>query len=89
MRLPSDTPTKIALASTVALASVVIGGAAWLLKWLISVITHLVTSGFNHAGGNWYFILTALAGIIIVGFLGLENSSMLLLNTPPNNCKSD
>lgn len=40
-----------------------------MLKWLISVITHLVTSGFNHAGGNWYFILTALAGIIIVGFL--------------------
>lgn len=69
MKLPSDTPTKIALVSTVALASVVIGGAAWVLKLLIRVISHMVTSGFNYAGGNWYFILTALGGILIVGFL--------------------
>lgn len=69
MKLPSVTPTRIALVTTAPLASVVIGGAAWLLKWLIRFISETVTSGFNYAGGSWYFILTALTGILIVGFL--------------------
>ena len=69
MKFPSDTTTKIVLASTVALASVVIGGAAWLLKWFIGLISRTVISGFNYSGSKWYFILPALTGIIIVSFL--------------------
>lgn len=53
----------------VVIAGVAIGAAAWLLKWLIAVMTRIAMGAFDTGGGNWWLILVATAGIMIVGWL--------------------
>ena len=41
------------------------GFCAWLLKFMISGLTHLLTSGLQLARGNWIFLILPLLGILL------------------------
>lgn len=41
------------------------GFCSWLLKLMISGLTHLLTSGLQLAGGNWIFLILPLLGILL------------------------
>ncbi|MCM1110837.1 MAG: chloride channel protein [Clostridium sp.] len=55
--------------ATVAVIGTVTGAAAWLLKKLIALIAGWVTSPFDTAGLNWWFIVLPVVGILLVGFV--------------------
>lgn len=57
------------MAVAVIIAGIAIGLLAWMFKWLIRVISHFVASRFDVAGGNWWLIFSAVAGIVITGVL--------------------
>ena len=39
--------------------------AAWLLKWLIHEIEHLLTSHFIATGSNWLYLVYPIVGILL------------------------
>ncbi len=49
----------------VAVAGVAIGAAAWLLKWLVAVITSAVTGDMDISKTNVWLIVAGLAGIVL------------------------
>lgn len=57
------------VAVPVATAGVVIGAAAWLLKWLVAAISRLVTSGLTPETCNWWLIGCGTAGIMLTVIL--------------------
>ena len=60
--------SKAGLVAVLSLASVVIGFAAWFLKWLIASAHDLIHRTFVHGWiGNIVLIITAVATILLVG----------------------
>lgn len=49
-------------------AGVVVGVAAWLLKWLIGGTAALVTASLHIGGGNWWLVPVAVVGIMSTGW---------------------
>lgn len=82
---PGTSADKTRLAATAVSAAVVIGIAAWFLKWLIKNISRLVTANFDIGGSNWWLILVPVAGILATGWIvrhivrmPLEHSTRML-----------
>lgn len=57
------------LSVALTVASMVIGVAAWVLKWLISAISSLCLSEFKAVGYNWFIIVLPVAGIMLTGLI--------------------
>lgn len=57
------------LVVAVIISGTTIGLLAWAFKWLIRVISRFVLSRFDVGGGNWWLIVSAVAGIVITGLL--------------------
>lgn len=62
--------TRAGLVAALGLASVVIGLAAWFLKWLVGLMSDLIHRSFGTGiGGNAVLVLTAVATIVVVGWI--------------------
>lgn len=46
---------------------IIVGFAAFLLKWMIGGVTHLLTQKMHLAGANWFFLLIPIIGILLTG----------------------
>ncbi|MDE6207858.1 MAG: chloride channel protein [Muribaculaceae bacterium] len=58
------------LAGAVAVAGLVIGFAAWLLKWLIGTMKHVALSPLDgKADAGWWLLLLPIVGFMVVGWL--------------------
>lgn len=71
----------------VSVAGVTIGVAAWLLKWLVGVITSAVTGGMTLTHTNVWLIISGVAGIVLTVVLvkyilkvPLEHSTQKILD---------
>lgn len=60
----SDNTSMFVVAAIVGLIT---GMAAALLKWIIALISLLLTSGYHAAAANWQFLIIPVAGIVLTG----------------------
>ncbi|MDE6854607.1 MAG: chloride channel protein [Muribaculaceae bacterium] len=57
------------LSVALSVASMVIGVAAWVLKWLIAQISSLCMSGLKAVGYDWMIIVLPVVGIMLTGLI--------------------
>lgn len=60
---------KVRILLTAVMASIIIGGAAWGVKHVIALISHIATRGFDAGHSNWWMILLGMASIVLTGWL--------------------
>ncbi|MCM1441248.1 MAG: chloride channel protein, partial [Roseburia sp.] len=46
---------------------IIVGFAAFVLKWMIGCVTHLLTQKMHVYGENWFFLLIPVIGILLTG----------------------
>ncbi len=69
MNNPQPSHPEYRLIAATAVTGLTIGIAAGVLKWMVTLIAHTVTAGFDVAGENWWLIPLGIGGIVMVGWI--------------------
>ncbi len=60
---------KVRIFVAATLSGIIIGGAAWLVKHTVALISHYATFGLDTSHGNWRIILLGIASIGLTGWI--------------------
>lgn len=59
---------KVRIIVAAILSGIIIGGAAWLVKHTVALISRYATLGFDASHANWWMILLGIASIVVTGW---------------------